>query len=105
MGKWYVLYYVTFTTIKKIKKKKRSGQSRQLLYFLDKETINLRGTDRTKKLRFGCLIRCLISKEFKQSLGLGNKLVKNQQGLFVTRISFYLLVQGGQFSHGRNICH
>ena len=34
--------------------------------FLDKETMHLRGIDRTKKFRFGHL----ISKEFKQSLAL-----------------------------------
>ena len=50
----------------------RSDQSRQFLYFLEEEAIPLRGTVRTKKLRFGCL----ISKEIKQSLDLGSKLVK-----------------------------
>lgn len=54
----------------------RNSQSRWFLHFLDKETINLRGLD---KLQF----RCLISKEFKQSLGLGSKLIKWQQGLFI----------------------
>ena len=34
----------------------RHGQSRQLLHFLDKETIKLRGIDRTKKFRFEYLI-------------------------------------------------
>ena len=47
----------------------RRGQSRQLLYFLDEETINVWRIDRTKKLR----LWCLISAESKQSLGLGVK--------------------------------
>ena len=34
----------------------RHGQSRQLLHFLDKETIKLRGIDRTKKFRFEYLV-------------------------------------------------
>ena len=35
-------------------------------YFLDEETINLWGINRTKNLGFGCL----ISEDSKQSLGL-----------------------------------
>ena len=50
----------------------RSGQSRQLLHFVDKEIINLKRIDRTKELRFGCL----IYKEFQQSLSSGSKLLR-----------------------------
>ena len=69
--------------------------------------MDLRGIDSTKKLKLGCL----ISKEFKESLGLGSKLVE-KQGFFYTvfsvlnplslvpRISFYLLVQGRPFHRG-----
>ena len=47
-------------------------------YFLDKEAMNLRGIDRTKKLRF----RCLVRKEFEQSLGLGSKLRSDKVCLY-----------------------
>ena len=78
----------------------RSGQSRQLLYLLDKETVHWWGTDRTKKPRFGCS----ISKESKQTLGLGSQL-RESQDLFIQpswpnslslaiRTSFYLWMQG-----------
>ena len=43
-----------------------------VLYIFLKERRNLIEIDWTKKLRFGCL----ISKEFKQSLGLSSKLLK-----------------------------
>lgn len=42
-----------------------------VLYFSDEQYI-WKELNRTKKLKFGCL----ISKEFKQSLGLGSKSVK-----------------------------
>ena len=42
------------------KEDSRHGQSRQLLHFLDKETIKLRGIDRTKKFRFECLIVIVV---------------------------------------------
>ena len=40
---------------------------RQLLYFLNRETIPMRGIDRANKFS----LDCLISEESKQSLGLG----------------------------------
>lgn len=42
------------------------------IFFFDKETVNLREINRAKKLRFGYL----ISKKFKQCLGVNSKLVK-----------------------------
>ena len=41
--------------------------------------MDLRGIDSTKKLKLGCL----ISKEFKESLGLGSKLVENSKASFI----------------------
>lgn len=46
---------------------------------LDKGTINLRGIDRTDRLRF----EHLTSKGFEQSLGLGSKLVKKWDKIYL----------------------
>lgn len=62
------------------------------LYFLDKETMHVRGIDRTKELRLGCLIR----KEFKQSLGLGSKLAKNNKLLLYHLLRSYFSLSGGK---------
>ena len=47
--------------------------------FLCKETIHLWAFDKTKRLRF----EALINKEIKQSLGLGSKVLKKEQGLCI----------------------
>ena len=41
--------------------------------------MDFRGIDSTKKLKLGCL----ISKELKESLGLGSKLVENSKVSFI----------------------
>jgi len=66
-----------------------------------KETIHLWGFDRTKKLRFVCL----ISKEFKLSIWVKkwwvclHRLLHLNSLSLVVRMSFYLSVQGGHLSH------